>query len=173
MRLRRLHCVAWLTQSLPCRGVAQPGRAPGSGPGGRRFKSSLPDHFESMTSGRFRGTQKPPPWAELRAGRIREPPRMAFWCDIFLPRDSMSLAENRGPAFFMTCRHPNTDGAFDFLAVDSRYLLTSDNTKPNPNNLHHTTARAKTRQPKCKPHISAPSARADALHGLRTGSNPL
>src|SRR5580700_4105580 len=27
------------------RGVAQPGRAPGSGPGGRRFKSSLPDHF--------------------------------------------------------------------------------------------------------------------------------
>src|ERR1700735_2541252 len=28
-----------------CRGVAQPGRAPGSGPGGRRFKSSLPDHY--------------------------------------------------------------------------------------------------------------------------------
>ena len=27
----------------PCRGVAQPGRAPGSGPGGRRFKSSRPD----------------------------------------------------------------------------------------------------------------------------------
>ena len=27
----------------PRRGVAQPGRAPGSGPGGRRFKSSLPD----------------------------------------------------------------------------------------------------------------------------------
>jgi hypothetical protein len=27
----------------PSRGVAQPGRAPGSGPGGRRFKSSLPD----------------------------------------------------------------------------------------------------------------------------------
>ncbi len=34
------------------RGVAQPGRAPGSGPGGRRFKSSLPDHFwnQSVTS---------------------------------------------------------------------------------------------------------------------------
>jgi hypothetical protein len=32
------------------RGVAQPGRAPGSGPGGRRFKSSLPDHlFQSLT----------------------------------------------------------------------------------------------------------------------------
>ncbi len=30
-----------------CRGVAQPGRAPGSGPGGRRFKSSLPDHSKS------------------------------------------------------------------------------------------------------------------------------
>src|SRR5438046_1439876 len=31
------------------RGVAQPGRAPGSGPGGRRFKSSLPDQFFSTT----------------------------------------------------------------------------------------------------------------------------
>ena len=30
---------------LECRGVAQPGRAPGSGPGGRRFKSSLPDQL--------------------------------------------------------------------------------------------------------------------------------
>ena len=29
----------------PGRGVAQPGSAPGSGPGGRRFKSSRPDHF--------------------------------------------------------------------------------------------------------------------------------
>jgi hypothetical protein len=38
----------------------------------------------------------------------------------------------------MTSRHPNTDGAFDFVAVGSRYLLTSDNTKPNVNNLHHT-----------------------------------
>src|SRR3984957_18453516 len=32
------------TCRLHRRGVAQPGRAPGSGPGGRRFKSSLPDH---------------------------------------------------------------------------------------------------------------------------------
>jgi hypothetical protein len=33
------------------RGVAQPGRAPGSGPGGRRFKSSLPDQsFQALTS---------------------------------------------------------------------------------------------------------------------------
>src|SRR3984885_4842855 len=30
------------------RGVAQPGRAPGSGPGGRRFESSLPDHFSNL-----------------------------------------------------------------------------------------------------------------------------
>ena len=31
------------------RGVAQPGRAPGSGPGGRRFKSSLPDQsFQTL-----------------------------------------------------------------------------------------------------------------------------
>src|SRR5947209_6392730 len=30
------------------RGVAQPGRAPGSGPGGRRFKSSLPDQRFSI-----------------------------------------------------------------------------------------------------------------------------
>ena len=35
----------WLYSSCVAvsRGVAQPGRAPGSGPGGRRFKSSLPD----------------------------------------------------------------------------------------------------------------------------------
>jgi hypothetical protein len=29
------------------RGVAQPGRAPGSGPGGRRFESSLPDQSKA------------------------------------------------------------------------------------------------------------------------------
>ena len=29
---------------LPSRGVAQPGSAPGLGPGGRRFESFLPDH---------------------------------------------------------------------------------------------------------------------------------
>src|SRR5438445_6571498 len=33
------------------RGVAQPGRAPGSGPGGRRFKSSLPDQSFHVRSG--------------------------------------------------------------------------------------------------------------------------
>jgi hypothetical protein len=40
-----IHPPGWFS-----RGVAQPGRAPGSGPGGRRFKSSLPDHsFQSLT----------------------------------------------------------------------------------------------------------------------------
>src|SRR5262245_32765632 len=34
----------WGTLQAKSRGVAQPGRAPGSGPGGRRFKSSRPDH---------------------------------------------------------------------------------------------------------------------------------
>jgi hypothetical protein len=33
--------------------VAQPGRAPGSGPGGRRFKSSLPDQFFQTLKQRF------------------------------------------------------------------------------------------------------------------------
>src|SRR5581483_4461479 len=37
------------TLDVACRGVAQPGRAPGSGPGGRRFKSSLPDQYFSTT----------------------------------------------------------------------------------------------------------------------------
>jgi hypothetical protein len=34
-----------IVPARPSRGVAQPGRAPGSGPGGRRFKSSLPDQL--------------------------------------------------------------------------------------------------------------------------------
>ena len=38
-------------RSLQSRGVAQPGRAPGSGPGGRRFKSSLPDHLFPVQPG--------------------------------------------------------------------------------------------------------------------------
>ena len=50
LRQRCLRRVSVRIVSVPkndfptCRGVAQPGRAPGSGPGGRRFKSSLPDH---------------------------------------------------------------------------------------------------------------------------------
>src|SRR5581483_295598 len=39
-------CPFWANR---VRGVAQPGRAPGSGPGGRRFKSSLPDHLFSSS----------------------------------------------------------------------------------------------------------------------------
>src|SRR5216684_7992887 len=42
------HVVPAIAPVRSCRGVAQPGRAPGSGPGGRRFKSSLPDHFKSI-----------------------------------------------------------------------------------------------------------------------------
>jgi hypothetical protein len=33
--------------------VAQPGRAPGSGPGGRRFKSSLPDQYFQVDKQHF------------------------------------------------------------------------------------------------------------------------
>ncbi len=46
-----LRCCPSFRISRRCyrRGVAQPGRAPGSGPGGRRFKSSLPDQsFQSF-----------------------------------------------------------------------------------------------------------------------------
>ena len=44
-------CVrAGKTLQLKIRGVAQPGRAPGSGPGGRRFESSRPDHLFPFTS---------------------------------------------------------------------------------------------------------------------------
>ena len=46
---RMLYCLSSSRHVVPVvavrRGVAQPGRAPGSGPGGRRFKSSLPDHI--------------------------------------------------------------------------------------------------------------------------------
>ena len=37
--------VAAVLQETRCRGVAQSGSAPASGVGGRRFKSSRPDHF--------------------------------------------------------------------------------------------------------------------------------
>ena len=48
IRLRRRSAIP--RRPSHSRGVAQPGRAPGSGPGGRRFKSSLPDQFFSTTS---------------------------------------------------------------------------------------------------------------------------
>ena len=35
-------------QAQKCRGVAQPGRASGSGPEGRWFESSRPDHFHPV-----------------------------------------------------------------------------------------------------------------------------
>ena len=49
---------------LSRRGVAQPGRAPGSGPGGRRFKSSLPDHFQA--------------WQVPAAARASPPPATTY-----------------------------------------------------------------------------------------------
>jgi acetolactate synthase I/II/III large subunit len=42
-------------QSFRCRGVAQLGSAPGLGPGGRRFESSLPDHQEQSKPTRATG----------------------------------------------------------------------------------------------------------------------
>src|SRR5580704_2486089 len=50
--------LAFLPRPCNSRGVAQPGRAPGSGPGGRRFKSSLPDQIllngmRGLNSGQF------------------------------------------------------------------------------------------------------------------------
>jgi hypothetical protein len=62
----------------------------------------------------------------------------------------MSLAENPGPFFFTTSCHPNPDGVFDFLAVDSWYRPHSGNTKSNSNDLRSRNARAKTQQSKCK-----------------------
>src|SRR6267142_2535856 len=53
---RLLYCKS----SVRSRGVAQPGRAPGSGPGGRRFKSSLPDHLFSITCASFQASRNPP-----------------------------------------------------------------------------------------------------------------
>src|SRR5258706_6582290 len=41
------------------RGVAQPGRAPGSGPGGRRFESCLPDQPKAASSGTFPAGSRP------------------------------------------------------------------------------------------------------------------
>src|ERR1700691_1569225 len=51
------------------RGVAQPGRAPGSGPGGRRFKSSLPDHFFSAIYNRVK-VQKCDPLVTHQGGQF-------------------------------------------------------------------------------------------------------
>ena len=53
-------CPACRVGDTICRGVAQPGRAPGSGPGGRRFKSSLPDQ-SFLPFGIFRYMRPSPP----------------------------------------------------------------------------------------------------------------
>src|SRR5579871_5993887 len=66
------------------RGVAQPGRAPGSGPGGRRFKSSLPDQFSDfaclkITSNGFLyvGTRFTPSVVQFKSIDFSKPPRSA------------------------------------------------------------------------------------------------
>jgi hypothetical protein len=51
--------------SVTCRGVAQPGSAPGSGPGGRRFKSSRPDQTSKVRP----GGSNPETWVSSRPGR--------------------------------------------------------------------------------------------------------
>jgi hypothetical protein len=43
------------------RGVAQSGSAPGSGPGGRRFESSRPDHLKSVLYAESRHGRNPKP----------------------------------------------------------------------------------------------------------------
>jgi hypothetical protein len=55
------------------RGVAQPGRAPGSGPGGRRFKSSLPDHYFDWLT-RIQNSKCPDPLALPQVTGQRENP---------------------------------------------------------------------------------------------------
>ena len=48
--LRSPHGFPVRVRPQKCRGVAQPGRALGSGPRGRRFKSSRPDQFSRFSS---------------------------------------------------------------------------------------------------------------------------
>ena len=52
-----------------CRGVAQPGSAPASGVGGRRFKSSRPDHFFPIE------IKKLAPLSDWKVGLFRYPLR--------------------------------------------------------------------------------------------------
>src|SRR6266850_6838132 len=61
----RTECTEAETVDVLCRGVAQPGRASGSGPEGRWFESSRPD----FPSGKKRLLR-----AIAALGRIREPP---------------------------------------------------------------------------------------------------
>ena len=87
------------------RGVAQPGRAPGSGPGGRRFKSSLPDqekkrdisdfaHAKSLFCGRFRGRGKFPAHRHRSiAGIYRRNTRSSRQTGDSGPRRSRAIAQ--------------------------------------------------------------------------------
>ena len=65
---------------LTSRGVAQPGRAPGSGPGGRRFKSSLPDQYFQLL---LAAVQAPEPtiwfWPRCSSIPAQHKHCAAFW----------------------------------------------------------------------------------------------
>ncbi len=71
------------------RGVAQPGSAPRSGRGSRRFKSSRPDHTELASTGcPYDGSWQPEKTLQcalpaLTAGTCvsRNPPRLLYLCD--------------------------------------------------------------------------------------------
>ncbi len=77
-----------LLGKAPCRDVAQPGRAPGSGPGGRWFKSSRPDHSIAPLRPRAASGPAVPPradpgradsgeYAEAHGGRVHPGRRLA------------------------------------------------------------------------------------------------
>ena len=72
--------LSWRPSSVVSRGVAQPGRAPGSGPGGRRFKSSLPDQLFSTTYSSRRSSKTDPPGFAPGALAFRTPSTLRWLC---------------------------------------------------------------------------------------------
>src|SRR5580698_1452086 len=87
--------------ATPCRGVAQPGRAPGSGPGGRRFKSSLPDQLFPNTYGADRSLKTDAPWLFPRWSSLYNPHKPSHkWpfarCKTVYKIDYSAVAENPG-----------------------------------------------------------------------------
>ncbi len=99
------------------RGVAQPGRAPGSGPGGRRFKSSLPDHLFSSRYTPSKSGKNPAVGknATVLASRV------------FMNAKQLAL-HRASPAIKKEKEYPNISGRahFCFFSDDS-----DDRIKPN------------------------------------------
>ena len=79
------------------RGVAQPGRAPGSGPGGRRFKSSLPDQsFQQLAIlASCWGTQKGLPFDPLDRDQGVSPVRPFLTATLFSRTCIFGWRQNR------------------------------------------------------------------------------